>query len=229
MAKKIVKKRKLKVGRFILVLLVLGGLFFAFYSFLDTSIKNITITGNNYLNDDYIIELAGIKNYPSFYLTSSIKMKKKLKRSVYIKDVKVERKFYHSFKIVIEEARPLFINSNKNTIVLENKKEIKNDDNIVLDEVPRVINYIPDDKYKIFIKKMSKVKEDTLGKISDIEYKPNDIDKDRFLLYMDDSNMVYLTLTKFKMINYYNDVLSQLENKKGILYLDNGNHFQIKG
>ena len=45
---------------------------------------------------------------------------------------------------------------------------------------------------------------------------------------MDDGNMVYLTLTKFKMINYYNDVLKQLEDRHGILYLDNGNHFQIK-
>ena len=29
------------------------------------------------------------------------------------------------------------------------------------------------------------------------------------------------------MINYYNDVLEQLEDRKGILYLDNGNHFKI--
>ena len=75
---------------------------------------------------------------------------------------------------------------------------------------------------------MGRIKEDVLSKISDIEYQPNDYDKDRFLLYMDDSNMVYLTLTKFKMINHYNDVLKQLDNHKGILYLDNGNHFQIK-
>ena len=75
---------------------------------------------------------------------------------------------------------------------------------------------------------MHNIKVDTLSKISDIEYKPNDYDKDRFLLYMDDGNVVYLTLTKFKMINHYNDVLKQLENHKGILYLDNGNHFQIK-
>ena len=38
----------------------------------------------------------------------------------------------------------------------------------------------------------------------------------------------YLTLTKFKMINHYNEVLTQLEGHKGILYLDSGNHFQIK-
>ena len=39
--------------------------------------------------------------------------------------------------------------------------------------------------------------------------------------------MVYLTLTKFKMINHYNEVLTQIENHKGILYLDSGNHFKI--
>ena len=45
---------------------------------------------------------------------------------------------------------------------------------------------------------------------------------------MDDDNTVYLTLTKFKMINYYNKVLTQLDGRKGILYLDSGNHFQIR-
>ena len=58
-------------------------------------------------------------------------------------------------------------------------------------------------------------------------YVPNEYDKDRFLLYLDDGNMVYLTLTKFKMLNYYEEVLPQLEGKKGILYLDSGNHFKI--
>ena len=93
--------------------------------------------------------------------------------------------------------------------------------------MPRLINYVPDNKYNKFIKNMIKVDESVLSKISDIEYLPNDYDKDRFLLYMDDDNMVYLTLTKFKMINHYNEVLAQLDNHKGILYLDSGNHFKI--
>ena len=74
---------------------------------------------------------------------------------------------------------------------------------------------------------MNRLDDDILGKISEIEYVPNDYDKDRFLLSMDDGNSVYLTLTKFEMINYYDDVLTQLEGKKGILYLDSGNHFKI--
>ena len=75
---------------------------------------------------------------------------------------------------------------------------------------------------------MGKIKEDILSKVSDMEYLPNEYDKDRFLFYMDDGNMVYLTLTKFKLMNHYNEVLPQLEGHKGILYLDSGNHFQIK-
>ena len=111
--------------------------------------------------------------------------------------------------------------------MFSDREEVPLEEEIDLFRVPRLINYVPDNKYKSFIKGMAQIEEDILGKISDIEYKPNDYDKDRFLLYMDDGNMVYLTLTKFDMINYYNDVLSQLENRHGILYLDNGNHFQI--
>ena len=62
MTKKIVEKRKLKVFNLLLVLLVLIGLFFAFYFLIKTPIKNIVIKNTNYLNDDYIIELADIKD-----------------------------------------------------------------------------------------------------------------------------------------------------------------------
>lgn len=228
MAKKIVKRRKLKIFSLLLVLLILTALVFGGYMLLHTKTKNIIIEDATYLNDDYIINLAGVKDYPSFYLTSASKIKKKLLSSPYIEDVKVIRQFYHTYVFKIKENKALFINNTNKTVVFENREEVLVDDEITLFRVPRLINYVPDNKYNSFIKGMKNIKGDILGKISDIEYQPNDYDKDRFLLYMDDGNMVYLTLTKFKMINYYNEVLSQLENKKGILYLDNGNHFQIK-
>ena len=116
---------------------------------------------------------------------------------------------------------------NKNKYVLENNNLIGTEDIYTNYRVPRLLNYVPDTKYESFIKNMGKIDKNVLSKISDIEYKPNDYDKDRFLLYMDDGNMVYLTLTKFKAINHYIEVLAQLENHKGVLYLDNGNHFKI--
>lgn len=225
MAKKIVKKRKIKILNLFLVLIIILGLFFACYHFVKLPIKNIIIKNNNYLKDDYIIELASIKDYPNFLLTSTSNIKKKIEESEYVDSVKVKKKWGNILEITVIEKRVIFYDLNKNKYIFSDGTELK--ENSTIERVPRLINYVPDKKYEKFISVMDLIKDDTISKISDIEYQPNDYDKDRFLLYMDDGNMVYLTLTKFKMINKYNEILSQLENHKGILYLDNGNHFKI--
>ena len=228
MAKKIVKKRKLKVFRLFILLIVCSGLFFGVYLYLKLPINNLIVKGTSYLNDDYILELAGLKQYPSFWLTNMSKKEKKLKKSDYIVNAEIKRTWYHKVIIEIEENRALFSKENENGIVVFSNGESLMIQDDLLFRIPRLLNYVPDDKYSDFVDGMKNINVDILQKISDIEYVPNDLDKERFLLYMDDGNMVYLTLTKFNMINYYNDVLEQLEDRHGILYLDNGNHFQIK-
>lgn len=227
MAKKIVKKTKIKLLPCLMVLLFFVALSFGIYYFVHLPIQNLIVEGTSYLKDDYILNLAGVRDYPSFYLISTRSIEDKLEESPYIQKAEVKREFFHVLVLDIKESKPLFINNTNKTVVFSNKEEVPVSEEIDLFRIPRLINYVPDNKYRSFIKGMADIKTDILGKISDIEYQPNDYDKDRFLLYMDDGNMVYLTLTKFDMINYYNDVLSQLENRKGILYLDNGNHFQI--
>ena len=227
MAKKLVKKKRLRVFRLFLVLLILGFFALIIYLFINDSLKNIIIKNTSYLNDDYIIEVAGIKDYPSFWLISTNKLKKKLMKSPYIEKVKIKRKFYNILEFNIKENVPLFIYEGDHNVVFENKNKVSVSEEIDLFRIPRLMNYVPDDKYDAFIKGLTKIDKDILGSVSEITYSPNDFDKDRFLLYMDDGNSVYLTITKFRMLNYYNKVLPQLEEKKGILYLDSGNHFKI--
>jgi hypothetical protein len=72
------------------------------------------------------------------------------------------------------------------------------------------------------------VDSNILSHISEMEYKPTDLDKERFMFYMTDGNYVYITLSKISLINSYNEIYPTLEENKGILYLDSGNHFEIK-
>jgi len=227
MATKIVKKTKIKIFNLLLVLLVLVGLFFGVKAFIEEPIHNIIVKGTSYLNDDYLLDFAKIKDYPSFVLLNESNTCKKVLKSNYVSSCKIHKKFGYILVLEVEESRPLFFDTNKSQYVFDEKNGVVEDSISKSFRVPRLLNYVPDKKYTKFISGMSKVEEDTLSKISDIEYQPNEYDKDRFLLYMDDGNMVYLTLTKFKMINHYNEVLAQLEGHKGILYLDSGNHFKI--
>ena len=226
MAKQIKKKKKLRVFRLLLLLLALALIYLLLDSYLDTSIKNIIIKNTVHLKDQDLLEMAGIDQYPSFYWTSSRSIKRRLLASPYIKDVKVEKKFYHVLEITVDEYAILFKKESDGKIVLENQKELLADQEIL--GIPNLMNYIPDTKYDTFIEAMTKMNASIRSKISEIQYVPNEFDKDRFLLFMDDGNSVYLTLTKFDMIDHYNEVLPQLEGRKGILYFDSGNHFEIK-
>ena len=74
---------------------------------------------------------------------------------------------------------------------------------------------------------MRLVNIDILERISEIKYDSNGIDKERFKLTMNDGIYVYLTLLKFEKINNYDKIVSTLGDKKGILYLDSGEYFEL--
>ena len=92
MAKKIVKKRKIKFLNLLLVLLVITGLSFVVYFSLQIPVKNIIIKNTSYLNDDMILELAEIKDYPPFITTNTKKVERKLEKSPYISNAKLRKK-----------------------------------------------------------------------------------------------------------------------------------------
>ena len=224
MAKKTEKHVRLKILPLLITLAILLVLSVSFYLLTLVPIKNIYISGNKYLTDQEIIELAKIDDYPSFLRTTTSKLKNRLKKNTYIKNVKITKKLPAEVHIEIEEKNILFRREENSMIVLETGEEIDDHKRYI---VPILLNYVPDTKYNTFLNKMTEVTENIKTQISEIRYYPNDQDEDRFLLYMTDGNYVYLTLTKFKQINYYEEVYSKLDGKKGILYLDSGNHFQI--
>lgn len=220
MAKKV--KRRVKIGNFFKMLCVIAIIVLLLYILFTSKIKNIVITGNKNLSDDEILELADLKDYPSFFFTFDEEIKYNLKKNKLIKSVKIKRSIFNKIKIEIKEYNIVLKYNNRYYLENGNDYDLSSDL-----RVPTLINEVPEKKFKDLCNNLSSVKSDILGNISELEYDPNTYDDGRFLLYMNDGNSVYLTLTKFEKINYYDDVLIQLEGKKGFLYLDSGNHFKI--
>ena len=209
------KKRKISFLKILIVFLLIYLFVVGIYKLITINIKNIYVIGNTYIKDKYIIEKAGLTNYPPFFLTTKSSIKKKLLADDEILDVKVKKDLF-SVYLYVEENIPLFYNKNNNKIVLKNGKEI-------IDKY-----YVPDTIYDEFINKMGNVNIDILERISEIEYRPNDVDTKRFYLLMDDGNIVYLTLDDFLKINSYIETIKTLDGNKGTLYLDSGNYFEVR-
>ncbi len=221
--KKSIHKRKLNKKRVILFFLFILILIFLIYRLFTIRITNIYITGNEYLSDQEIIDISGLKDYPTSIKNLSFNIKKKLEKNDFILSAHVYKKgIFNRVYIKVKENYPLFYYLPENKTVLYDGTKIKNK---LL--VPTVINKIPNTIYDKFLKKVESINKDILYRMSEIEYKPNDVDSERFFILMNDGNYVYLTIYKFLTINRYIDMIKTFDNKKGILYLDSGEYFDL--
>ncbi len=214
-----VVKKKFSFAKFLIVLLILYIIGFYTYKFVSSPVHNIYIKNNKYLTDQEVIDSSGLKNYPSFLLTTKYTIKKKLLKNEFIKDVKISKKMGNIIILEVEENEPLFIYKDK-TILSTGKSIEKSYD------LPTLTNNVTDDILKKLVDKYVNINDEIRIMISELKYDPNNIDKERFLITMNDGNYVYITLYKITSINEYIKILSTLEDKKGILYLDSGNYFE---
>lgn len=216
------QKRKIRYDRIIIFLIIIVLIIGCFTYLFNLKISNIYILNNSFLNDQQIIEIAEISDYPSTLQNMSFQIEKRLESNIYIKEAKVTKKGLSRVYIEVEENRPLFYYEyNKKTILLDGQET--NEKFIV----PAVVNYITDSYYNAFIEQMSKLDVAILNRISEIQFSPNDVDDNRFLLTMNDGNYVYVNIDTFDKMNKYISILENLPNKNGILYLDYGNNFEI--
>ena len=220
--KRKVKKKKIKIGRVFLALFFLFIVIFLIILLSKIPVLGFYISGNNYYTDNEILKITGLDKYPSYLFTSNINIKKKIKDDPILESVKINKTLLGKFKVEVKEKRILFYNINTKKSITSNDEEIDFYDK----NSPVLVNNINDKNvYNSFLKKMKKVDKSILDNISEIKYEPNAIDKERFLISMNDGNYIYLTISKFTKINDYLKISKTLGSKNGILYLDYGNYF----
>lgn len=220
--KKKKKKRKINYRNVFIALIILLIIISVFYYAINMPIKNIYIKNNNIISDSEIIHLSGINDYPSFLLTSRKKIKKALEKNEYITKVKVNKKVGNIIEIKVYEVEPIAL-TKENKIITNMGKTINNNYN--LSDIPTVTTEIND--INTFADKFSKINKSILRQISEIEYSPVEVDNDRYKLFMNDRNIVYITITKITKLNKYNSIKDKLEGRTGTIYLDSGDYVEL--
>ena len=218
-------KRKFNFLKFFIFVLIVSLITITIYTLFKIKTKNIIILNSKYYSDEMIIETANIENYPKFIMLSKSKIKKKLQQLELIEEVEIKKKLDFTLEITIKEKKILYyIRSN-------NKYRLSDGKTYELEKIigyPTLINYVPEDIEEDFYNKFKNIDIDIITLISEIEYSKTSYDKERFKLYMNDGNEVYITIDKIDKLNKYKSIVKKLDNKKGILYLDSGNYLEIK-
>ena len=219
------RKKKIKYKNLIIIFLILLIIFLIIKGITNIKLKNIYIKGNNYLTDQQVIDIAGLKEYPKVIKLNKNKLISRLKENDYIEDVEIKfNNFKQEINIEIVENRPLVYYQYDESYLLTNASSVK-DLNISL---PVLINQTPDLILKKLLKKLESLDEDILYRISEIRYYPSKVDEELFYLIMNDGNYIYINFNSFDKLNNYIDIIKGFDNKKGILHLDSGDYLEIK-
>lgn len=227
--KKRLKLRMKVVGKILLVILVICALF-AYINNLDT--KNIVIKGNNNIKDVEIIEIADIKNYPKIFKLNIKKTESKIKKLDLVETVKIKRNLLGKLTIEIEENDILFYYKYNQKYVTDNKKELKDNKEII--GYPTLINFTPNTVFDELVKGLSKIDNNIIKMIDEIEYTPyknsdGEVIEEsslytnaRFTLHMKDENTVIIDTVNIKRLQNYPKIFTSLkmDETKGILELD---------
>lgn len=217
------KKRKIKKKKLFLFFCFVTAILLSLAFMMDIRVNNVIVKGNVLYEDYDIIKKAHLEDYPSSLGNLSFNIKKTLEKDSYIKKANVYKTSLTKVVIEVKENLPLFYYlPTKKTILMD---ETQTDDNF---PVPTVINYVPDKIYALLLNNLSSADYNIIKRVSEIKYDPNEVDDERFLFTMNDGNYIYVTLAKMGKIDKYLDIIKSFNNKKGILYLDSGEYFEVK-
>lgn len=221
-----VKKKRLNIARTLVLVLFIYIIVCVGVYLYQEPVRHYEIKGNSRLTDMDIIRYLSLEDYPSFVSINTKKIKNSLEDNVLIKKAKVKYGWNFSLVIEIEENSPTFVYKNEDKICLSDGTLIEYN-TIDAVGIPILLNATPEEQMRILASNLSSLDDGILYMINDIEYKPSYnsnnqiIDDYRFLLSMNDKNMVYVNAKKLKSMNKYLEVIATNKiTSSGTFFLD---------
>lgn len=220
------RKKRFNVARVLVFVLIIYIIVCLCISIYKKPIRHFDISGNKVLSDMDIIRELNLSDYPSFASISPRRLSDTLEENVYVKKATVNYNWNFVLSIEVEENIPVFLVKLEDKVCLSDGTLIDatRDD---LKGIPTLLNTTPGEIMKTLANNLSTLDEGILYMINDIEYKPSYnksnqvIDEYRFLLSMNDKNMVYINAKRLKSLNKYLDIIATNKiTTNGTLYLD---------
>jgi cell division protein FtsQ len=228
--------RKQKANKRLIFYISLFFLLIAFIVYSQSplsNLQNVSITGNTYLSDEIIHKQIELNKQMNFWEIETDVVKEKLLVFEQIENVEVDKSWYNTITITIEEHRhiaylqidgqyfPIIENGNVLEALEENEWPV---------DAPILVNWQKGEKLHALASQLIKMEQQISSRISEIHYNPSDIDPWRILLFMNDGYEVTATVSNLAdNIAVYPSILKELKMEgypEGIIHLEVGSYFE---
>lgn len=206
------RKKRIRILCVFLLIFLIGAFFVSDYSRL----KSITVSGNNRVERQEIVQAANIKLRQDYtFFTSTETIVTRVKEVPLIKDVRVTKNLLGDVFIKVVEADPIAQSRIENTtyIIDETGRITKDEEGRLSSYAQRCpqLNNFDYERLKAFSKEFAKIPPQVINQVSDINYAPLDADETRCEFIMDDGKILYLR---------YDDMASQLKGNYYALLME---------
>ena len=184
------------------------------------NIYAISVHGNHYLNDEYIISLSGLSTDDNYLLTLFSGADKKVEEDPLIRECKVELADGNLIKITVEEKKLIGYSyiDDQNTLITEDDTRIPvTIDNLYLIEKAPLISGFSDEELILIEKNMADCDYKIINEISDIIAYP-DLKYQNIELIMRDGNYIFTSVYGLNILNSYYDIESSYVSKEESCY-----------
>lgn len=224
------KKKKrtwdFRVHVILCVLVFLLSSFFIYYFSFDSKAHILAVSGNYYLKDQEVYQLAHVDTETRLWLTPSVILKNRVYKNPLIDTVQVKKeKGKLLFKIKEKTIIGYYVKDNKNYCMTIDGESIELDSKYlkIITHFPLFSNFSEKQMKQIckeFKKNESQLTRQLIEKIAEIVPFETSYDKNMIQMTMQDGNVVYTSIDSLVMMANYQAMLTQLKGQSVCLVLD---------
>ena len=232
MVKKIisqVKKLSLKTCCILLGLILFLSSFTIYYFSFDAKAHVLVCSGNYYLTDSQVYELANVSMNSRIYLTPNFIYEKRIEKMPLVDQAKVQKN-KGRLKIQIQEKNVIgyYVKKNKNYMLTMDNESIPIEEKYLklIIHFPLLNGFTASQRKEIcaqFKKNKKVLSRSVIEKIAEMVPYKTSYDKNMIKMTMQDGNVVYTSLSSLVMMAKYQAMLTQLKGENVCLLLDASN------
>lgn len=191
-----------------------------------SQVKAVSVTGNDYLDSQYIENISGVNYRSKYFLTFPSFVSAKVKKDPMVEDCKIRLLPNHIVQIEVKEKVPVGYRYNDQGpfLLLNNGDEVPLTSSYMsmLARLPFISGFDTEDQTHKLTQALSKIDRKMIDEISEIKQYYLDYDEETLEIQMREGGYFFTSYYSIETLNAYHDIYVRMKDHNHCFYAESG-------